>query len=180
MDIFGDHAIGSCSNGERHQNRIGKHNSLVECIATTLKGCGIPFKKEEHFDEKIPGDIFIPNWATGRDLWVDLSVVSTLCPSHVKMSAREAGSEAAKRVDEKNKKYAELRNVASFTPVVVETLGYWDKTAIYFFKELAQRNFSNDLMELPKSSLSRLMNNLSVTLQKFNARMLATRCVDLC
>jgi hypothetical protein len=80
MDVYGDHAIASCEHGSSEFNRIGKHDAIVRCISTQLSACGIWYRTELGFNEQRPGDIFIPDWTFGNDLWIDVSVVSTLCP----------------------------------------------------------------------------------------------------
>ena len=74
------------------------------------------------------GDVVNRNF--NMDLFVDLSVAPTLCPSYVDQSAKNALSAASLRFEQKNKKFKALAGVLNFKAFVVETLGGLHKDAV--------------------------------------------------
>ena len=122
MDIYGDHTISCSSYGQRHY----KNNSLVNLVAEECSSHLISVRKEVSVDNTRPGDIVLRNWQNGRDLYLDFSVISSLCPSYRNAASLKAGAAAAIRTDEKFVKYRALSSNIWVSPVSVEALGGWD------------------------------------------------------
>ena len=72
-----------------------------------------------------PADVFLPEWANGRDAALDVSVISPLQQQMVRKAADEVGSAARKRYQEKNAKYFQpcADEGIAFFPLIVETFG---------------------------------------------------------
>ncbi len=169
MDIYGDHSISCPYSGDR----IGKHDCMVDILAEILKGAKVLVRKEAALaDQTRPGDLVLSNWEEGHDLWIDFSIASTLCPTYIHDSSIKGGSAADTRVKCKLEKYKNSEKV--FKPLVIETLGGWDPTAITILKQIAGRLADANRMEL-KKAVNRLINTLSAKLQKMNGEMLSKR-----
>jgi hypothetical protein len=67
---------------------IGKQNSLVRQVSSFVKG-KMGHRTELGLDKDRMGDLVILDFANGRDLYVDLSVVSTLCVSYRNIGAKQ-------------------------------------------------------------------------------------------
>jgi hypothetical protein len=174
-DVFGDHAI-SCGSTDA---RIARHDTLTRFLKTKIRELGYFVPKGEgmagDLNKQRMGDIVVHQWRLLHDLWIDLSVANTLCPSYSNISANAPLAAADLRVKMKYLKYKDqIHLVDSFVPLVVETLGGWHPSAFRILKrignELAERSWSSS-----KSGFSNLMTGLSVCLQKANANMLALR-----
>lgn len=161
---------------------IGRHNALVKCLYDSLKGTNVRCETELKYGEHDRmGDLVLREWVRGADLWIDVSVVGSLCPSYrnktINMRNGVAGSPGAEilaRVQEKNTKYAANRSRTHFQPLVVNTFGGWDSDAHKLFKKIAGK-IAESKFTCVKMELKYLYQRLSCTLQKFNGTMLATR-----
>jgi hypothetical protein len=72
--------------------RIGKHNALVRQVGSFLAKGKVAHRTEVGVEKDRMGDLVILDFSNGRDLYVDLSVVSTLCTSYRNIGAKEAGA----------------------------------------------------------------------------------------
>ena len=169
-DEFGDHYV-SCSHSNQ---RIGKHNALTNCVAEKLRSAKVSLAMELSVDKDRMGDLVLRHWSNGRDLYLDFSVVSSLCGSYRSQAAKSPGGATSARVSEKMTKYSKQAQKVWFQPFVVETLGGWDVSAISLLKQFAARMAEHQFIDA-KTSLQRLMTSLSICLQRYNGDMLATR-----
>ena len=105
-------------------------------------------------------------WARGRCLAWDVTAPDTLAPSHVKASAANAGSAAAKAEATKISKYAAISATHIFVPLAFETLGSWGGEAQRFVKDLGKRIsvVTGDARET-----GFLKQRLSIAIQRGNA-----------
>jgi hypothetical protein len=79
------------------------------------------------------------HFANGRDLYVDLSVVSTLCGSYRNIGAKQAGAAGVARRNEKLRKYSEQMEMVAFEHLVVESIGGWNLEGKKLLKKIAAR-----------------------------------------
>jgi len=173
-DVYGDHAISCGSTGQR----IAKHDTLVKSLATTLNRAGILCSTELPADVQGDrmGDIVLFNWIECRDMFLDFSVINSLCPSYRSLSAKDPFSASNKRVSEKwDRYYKTVEDTKTmFTPVVVESLGGWHEDAVHLFKKFAN-SIANMKRSNEKDERNALMTSMSIRLQKMNGEMLALR-----
>jgi hypothetical protein len=71
-------------------------------------------------------NLYLWDFANGRDLYVDLSLVSTLCVSYRNIGAKEAGAAGCARRNEKLRKYSEQIEKVAFEPLMVESIWGWN------------------------------------------------------
>ena len=187
MDCFGDHAI-SC--GATNQ-RIRKHNMLVRAIEANFKGSDVETKKELMIDQELnqsrPGDLVIYEWyaSTHEDMWVDVSVVSALSPSYVKLNENSGGNAAHARNEQKIRHYENAFAAYAlnhpydrkkrFQPIAIESTGGYDPNTYHVLRDFAARSGLSTTLNFSKC-MSRLMVDLSFRLQKMNGHMLSDRC----
>ena len=170
MDAMGDHMISCNVTGQR----IGKHNSLVRQVGSYLEKGKMTHRTEVGVEKDRMGDLVILDFANGRDLYVDLSVVSTLCASYRNMSSKEAGAAGFARRNEKLRKYAEQVEKVAFEPLVVESIGGWNIEGKKLLKKIAARVALENFLE-EKTLLRDMMTLFSICLQKINAQMMLER-----
>jgi len=122
------------------------------------------------------GDIVLFNWIECRDMYLDFSVINSLCPSYRSLSAKDSFSASNKRVSEKwDRYYKTVEDTKTmFTPVVVESLGGWHEDAVHLFKKFAN-SIANMKRSNEKDERNALMTSMSIRLQKMNGEMLALR-----
>ena len=178
-DVLGDHAVGCSSEGER----IFRHNIIRDAIFGSAKQSSLSPTKEESAllpgNEGKPADVLIPNWFSGRDAALDISVVSPLQKQLVKKASEETGSAAVKRHNDKLAKYYQRCNEEGieFLPVVVETLGGWHPEAIFVIKKLAGQ-LASQTGQRTEETTRHLFQRLSVLLARGNATLIIHRDVN--
>ena len=174
LDEYGDHALSCKYMGDV----IGRHDAVRDALDEIAKEAGFQCFKEVGVMRDRMGDVVIRNFNMGRDLFVDVSVAHTLCPSYVDRSAKNALSAASLRVEQKNKKFEAQSEVVNFKAFVVETLGGIHKDAVEILKKIADIVAVGTFME-PHKVLQRLQTKISMVLQRGNARLLAARYLAL-
>ena len=171
MDMYGDHAI-SCSSTNQ---RITKHDTLVRSLGDTLSRAGVACNTElaAGISDRM-GDLVLFNWYECKDVYLDFTVVNSLCESYRNLSAK--GEAAEKRFNEKMNKYKDTiqKEKVTFKPMVVETLGGWHTEAVRYFKDFADK-IANKNQTCPGNERKYLMTSMSIRLQKMNGEMLAHR-----
>ena len=78
-------------------------------------------------------------WQGGRSLAWDATVVDTLVPSYVAVSAQVTGSAAQAAAERKVSKYAGLLASHLFVPIAIETFGPINEAGHSFLSELGRR-----------------------------------------
>ena len=77
-DKEGDHAIACGWEGER----IARHNQLRDALFQTASQAALGPRKEEQAilpgSSCRPADVYLPSWSDGKDVAVDVTVVSSL------------------------------------------------------------------------------------------------------
>ena len=177
QDESGDHAL-HCRDDRGMKG--GRHDRIRDKIFKVAQHGSLNPQKE--MPGLIPGtlsrpaDIYIENWVDGSKIAFDVSVIS---PTQNAILLRAAESPAAAiemRKAAKNRAHFENCRAQgiSFHPLVVETFGGWDKSALDFLKKLARQSArrwgKNDAL-----GIKHFFQHLSVALQRGNASLLLDR-----
>ena len=172
--IWCHHLLG-CGQGPL---RIQRHNSLRDILWHALLQDNSETRREQRISgttQERPGDILHPNFIDSRPTYFDVSVTNTLQPRNLNRALSSAGVAALETEMKKDAKYEEhIRSHGGrFVPLVVETLGLWSPSALTTLKSIANRTtFKNGLDG--NTAFTHLLEQLSVVLWSFNAKMLMT------
>ena len=117
-------------------------------------------------------DVLIPNWTGGRDTALDVTVVN---PLQTELVSR-AGSALSVRFNEKMTKHGEGCRMAGmvFIPMVVETLGGWQESAVVQLKKLGAA-LARQTGEEESEKIRHLYQRLAILLVKGNASLFLNR-----
>ena len=139
VNNLGHHGL-ACRQSKGRQLR---HSLMNEIILRALQSANVPAVREHkglsRTDNKKPDGATLVPWARGRCLLWDATTPDTLAPSHVRQSARQAGSAAVSAEGVKCAKYAPLAVAHHFVPVAIETLGSMGPAGLKFIEELGKR-----------------------------------------
>ena len=129
-------------------------------IPATLEPCNLSV-----LDDKRPDGITNLSWKQGKPLIWDFTVADTLCDTYVKNSAKQAGSAAEIREDQKSKHYQDLSNY-HFIPIAAETYGAWGSQGLRLIKEIGKkiREVTHE-----KRSTFFLIQRIQIAIQRGNA-----------
>ncbi len=160
--------------------RNTRHNSLRDAIFQTAQQAVLSLRREELFlipgGLQRPADVFIPNWTTGRDSALDVTVVSSLQKNLVRKAAREQGSAAEFRYEEKMDTYFDKCHEQGihFVPLVVEALGGWHAQSAAALTKLG-RQLARQTGREEEEAVRQLRQRLGVMLMKGNAALILSR-----
>ena len=172
----GDHAISCGYEGER----IARHNHLRDHLYNTCVSAALGPTKEDRAlipgTDARPADVLIPNWTSGKDTALDVTVVNPLQRALVDQAAVHPRHALDHRFSEKMSKHGEPCRVAGmvFIPLVVETLGGWHEQAEQQIKRIGAalaRQTGQDEAEKTRH----LFQRLSILLTKGNAALFLNR-----
>ena len=139
-DCYDDHALCCGHWGER----ITRHNSIRDHVHQMAAAAVLNPVKEGRFilpgNDRRPADIFLPNWAEGRDAALDVMVINPLQQATVVEAATTPGHSLDFAFDRKMRGAADdcQRQGVAFIPLAFESLGGWHKTAEVQVKRIAQ------------------------------------------
>ena len=159
--------------------RSKRHNALRDTIYNALliddKGTLLGQRFSSQNNNR-SGDVYHPNFLFGRPAYFDLTIRNTVQLKFVANSANSAGSAAAAGELEKGLKYEEAvaDSGALFFPLAVETYGCWTFASLHTIKTTASKVVTATSIPFTQAN-SNLMQQLSVNLWKFNARMIQSR-----
>ena len=175
-DVFGDHAL-SCGHwGER----ITRHNSIRDQVHNMAATAMLNPVKEGRFIlpgcDRRPADVFLPNWAAGRDAALDITVINPLQQATLEGAAREPGHALDFACQRKIAGVGEdcERQGVAFLPLAFESLGGWHSTAEKEVSKIAQamaRQTGREESECTSHARSRI----SLLLMRGNASILLNR-----
>ena len=175
-DIFGDHAL-SCGHwGER----ITRHNSIRDQVHSMAATAMLNPVKEGRFIlpgcDRRPADVYLPNWAAGRDTALDITVINPLQGATVEGAAAEPGYALDFAFRRKMTAVAEdcERQGVAFLPLAFESLGGWHKTAEKEVTKIAQALARQTGREESECS-SHARSRISLLLMRGNASILLNR-----
>ncbi|XP_062519145.1 uncharacterized protein LOC134194239 [Corticium candelabrum] len=175
LDPYGDHLVG-CGHGP---HRLNRHNALCESIWQSLLIDSKQVVKEQRSSGQSkcrPGDVFHPNFLNGRPGYFDITVRNTLQPSYIARVAETSGvvAEAAEMgKDDRHHARVSLTG-GTFYPLVVETLGLWSPDSLETLKSISSKVCA--VLAVPFwKALKNLLEQLSVRLWIYNARMISSR-----
>ena len=116
-------------------------------------------------EDKRPDGLTLVPWQAGRCLAWDATVVDTLAPSYVAVSAQVTGSAAQAAAERKVSKYAGLPASHLFVPIAIETLGPINEAGHSFLSELGRR--LSTISDDPRETFF-LFQRISILIQRFN------------
>ena len=154
---------------KKQLGRWSRHNEVNNLIKRALVQAKIPATLEPTNLSALngirPDGLTYHSWKEGKQMAWDFTCCDTLCDTYVKSSAKQAGSAADLREDQKSKHYEELNNYM-FIPVAVETYGAWGSQGLKLIKDIG-RKIKGVTGE--NRSTFYLFQNISVAIQKGNA-----------
>ena len=117
-----------------------------------------------------------PNYAGGRPLAIDVTVVSSLQIQLVNRAGTEPGHALDHRYQEKWRKYGDLcaSEGIVFQPMPVEVLGGWHEGAVSHLKKLGQA-LARAVGQEEGEVVRHLFSRLSILLMKGNSQLTLTR-----
>ena len=175
-DCYGDHALCCGHWGER----ITRHNSIRDHVHQMAAAAVLNPVKEGRFilpgNDRRPADIFLPNWAEGRDAALVVMVINPLQQATVVEAATTPGHSLDFAFDRKMRGAADdcQRQGVAFIPLAFESLGGWHKTAEVQVKRIAQALARQTCRE-ESECVSKATSRLSLLLMKGNAAILTNR-----
>ena len=127
-------------------------------------------------NDRRPADIFLPNWAEGRDAALDVTVINPLQQATVVEAATTPGHSLDFAFDRKMRGAADdcQRQGVAFIPLAFESLGGWHKTAEVQVKRIAQA-LARQTGREESECVSKATSRLSLLLMKGNAAILTNR-----
>ena len=120
-----------------------------------------------------PGDVFHPSFHNGKPGYFDVTVRNTLQPAFLLRGAEQAGiaAEAGGAAKDQLHATAVEESGGEFYPIIVESFGVWAPCSLITLREIASR--ATTYTDLPRHrALTNLMQQLSVLLWRYNARLL--------
>ena len=139
--MYGDHAVGCASQGER----ISRHNHLRDALYHTAQSAHLgPLREERALlpgaGGERPADVLLPHHAGGKHEALDVCVVSSLQAQLVDRAAVEPGHALAHRYQQKWRKYGDACAAEGivFTPLPFEVLGGLHEVSVSTIKKLGQ------------------------------------------
>ena len=175
-DILGDHAMNCGTGGER----IARHNHLRDAIFETASQAGLGPVKEGRFllpgVDRRPADVLLPNWAAGKDVALDLTVINPLQEATVGEAANTPGHALTFAFQRKVRQVEEeCRRVGiSFLPLASESLGGWHEIASKEVRKLGSA-LSRHTGQEESEVIGHLWGRLGILLQRGNAAILENR-----
>ena len=175
VDPYGDHLLG-CGQGPL---QIQRHNALRDVSWRALLQDNRETRREQRFDGtslECPDDILHPTFMDGRPTYFDVSVTNTLQPGNLNRSLSHAGVAAMEAELKKDVKYDQhvWDHGGRFAPLIVESLGLWSPFAISMLRSIAERTTLFNGLDRAKAFVN-LLEQLSITLWSYNARMIVSR-----
>ncbi|MCP4991242.1 MAG: hypothetical protein GY928_35880 [Colwellia sp.] len=116
------------------------------------------------------------NWERGNSAAFDITVVSSLCQTHVSRAANVPGYSTSLAENAKISKHGEnckLENII-FVPLAVDSFGGWGELALDTFDKLARR-LADYRGKDRNEEITRIYQRLSIELQRQNGEMFILR-----
>ena len=175
-DIMGDNAMVCRIGGEP----ISRHNALRDALFNVAAEAGLSPVKEGRGilpdSERRPADIFIRNWAGGKDAAIDVTVIHPLQGATRRGAATTPGHALTVAYNRKMREAGELcrQQGIAFIPLALESLGGWHEVALAQVRKIGSalgRHTGQDEKEVTAHLISRC----SLLLQKGTAALLTNR-----
>ena len=175
IDKFGDNLLGCRKNSLRSKCHDALRDTIYNALLIDDKGTLLEQRFSSQNNNR-PGDVYHSNFLFGRAAYFDLIIRNTVQLKFVANGANSAGSAAAAGELEKDLKYEEAvaDSGALFFPLAVETYGCWTSASLDTIKTIASKVVTATSIPFTQA-YSNLMQQLSVNLWKFNARMIQSR-----
>ena len=119
-----------------------------------------------------PGNVFHPDFHSGRPTYFDISVRSALHSGVITCSASSPGFAALKGKMAKDARHRDLVEAAGdvFYPLVVDNFGVWTPSSIEVLRSIARSSTVRNGLSVA-IAFYHLVERLSVQLYRYNARM---------
>ena len=138
VDACGTHSL-VC---KQAPGRGTRHHVLTDVVARAFATAGFSVLKKpaglSRVDGKRPDGMTLVPWQAGKPVVLDLTVICITANSYVEASARESGAAAEIAATRKEAKYSSLPTQYTFHPIVIETHGPLNETALDIFCELSR------------------------------------------
>jgi hypothetical protein len=178
-DMFGFHAI-VCATGSL---RIAKHNHLRDAIFDAAQQAHLgPLKEPDGLlpgSDDRPGDIVLPFWDNGRDVCLDVCVVSPQQVALVQQAAREGGGDVAVKhaFKAKMRKYEDrcAAEGLSFLPLAVDSYGGWHARSLEALTKLG-RQVARVVGKREDEAVMQLRQRAAVLHVRDSVEMIRSRC----
>ena len=167
-DCSGDHD--SWCRGSLQRVSV-RHNAVRDLLFLKAAEAQLGPQKEPQnliaqHGELRPADVFIPNFRYGRDMCIDVSIVSPFL--HIEQASATPGFNANFKASQKISKYQKIcqENGLDFVPFVMESIGGFHPDSIQVINRLARKIYSkNPLVSISENSF-RIRSSLQFAAQK--------------
>ena len=166
---------------KRGRGVIAKHDDLAKVLANYASKAGFSNIREKRFrfTRKKPADVFVTEWRTRENVAWDVGVASVTRSDVVGTAAETCGFAAVNYRHTKLKNFGNLKNKEPFkdfhyVPIIAESGGSWEENAVNMLRRLGF--FLRDEKRIERHSRHMgIAATLSVTLQRWNGRMICSR-----
>ena len=167
-DCSGDHD--SWCRGSLQRVSV-RHNAVRDLLFQKAAEAQLGPQKEPQnlipqHGELRPADVFIPNFRYGRDVCIDVSIVSPFL--HIEQASATPGFNANFKASQKISKYRNMcqENGLDFVPFVMESIGGFHPDSIQVINRLARKIYSkNPLVSIAENNF-RIRSSLQFAAQK--------------
>ena len=147
----------------------GRYQQINDLVSRAIRRADTPSIKEPSGllpgEDKRPDGLTLMPWQGDRCLSWDATVVDTLAPSYVAVSAQVTGSAAQAAAERKVSKYAGLPASHRLVPIAIEILDPINEAWHSFLSELGRR--LSTISDDPTESFF-IFQRISILIQKFN------------
>ena len=180
LDCHGHHAGMCVAGGERTQ----RHNAVRDLVFAWTERAGLRPEKERtglllpqcpddtQSARRRPADVYLPA-LSGSPAALDFAITAPQRQGTLAMAGRATGAAAEAYARHKESHLDTARSCehqgVSFVPMVAETTGTWDKSAMTVLKNVAKAVAART-GEDPASTQAAILQELSVTIRSWRAR----------
>ena len=171
---FVDHLLGCRKISLRSRRHDALRDVIFQALLVHDKGTRCEQGSSENYSR--PGDVYHPNILFGPPAYFDVTVCNSFQQRFVSLSASKAGFATLEVEISKCLKYDTqvFSSGALFCPLAVESFGTWSHVSLNTLKTIASKTVSVNSISFSQS-LSNLLQQLSVKLRSYNARMILSR-----
>lgn len=176
VDALNSHFV-TCKAGDG-DTVIHRHNDIRDWLIGVAQEGHVGVEKEPRYlipqSNQKPADLLI--YLNGRSVAIDVTVANSVQPIPADIATVRACDAAKKKEQEKRNKYSANLNAVriDFRPFAVETYGGLGTSAYGLIEQFAEIIASNN-NEQPGPIKKRLFTELSIVLQRNNAKMINNR-----
>ena len=161
-------------------DRVRRHNAARNYAGKAASAAGLqptlekpgllqPCPDKPNQERRRPADVYLPTWTGGQPAALDFAVTSPTRPDMLSLSCSSAGAAAAAYAQHKRLHLQTEADCASqgvtFVPMVAETSGGWDATAMHVWKAFARAESVRSGQRVG-AVLERHLQSLSVAIRR--------------